>query len=118
MKTVLIIDDVADVADALQMCLKHSGYSVSIALTADQGLELARRIRPDFILLDYILRGSLGSSDFLNKLKAENIPSKVILMSGISNPAQKAIQLGIPNSIQKPFEPDKLISMLDALKEL
>ena len=109
MPSILVVDDDADTAEALRLTLTYSGYLVQVAETTDGALAAFRRSRPDFILLDYILKGSLGASDFVSKVREENFQGKIILMSGISDPAQKAIQLGLQASIKKPFETDQLL---------
>src|SRR4051794_5659897 len=49
---VLVIDDDRDTRTILEMTLSFAGYEVSLAGDGYQGLQLARRDRPDVILLD------------------------------------------------------------------
>jgi len=115
MQSVLIIDDDKDTTDIMRMSLEFCGYKVSIAENTDDGLSNARSSRPDLILLDYMLPGTLGAGDLVAQLKTEKIPSKILLMSGIGDHTEKAQQLGINASIQKPFDPDLLIAKLKEL---
>jgi len=50
--TILIVDDDRSVADTFARMLKLEGFEVATALSADDGLELANRVRPDAIILD------------------------------------------------------------------
>jgi len=115
MKTILIVDDHQDTCDVLKLTLEHSGYTVFTATDGETAVALSRRHRPTFILLDYILDGALASSNVIDILKSEGIPSHVVLMSGIGDPKQKAIQLGAKHALKKPFDPEALYAVLDML---
>jgi hypothetical protein len=52
----------------------------------------------------------------VDTLRAEGIPSHVVLVTGIGDPKQKAIQLGVKYSLQKPFVPEALYALLDDMK--
>jgi CheY-like chemotaxis protein len=116
MKTVLIVDDHQDTCDVLRLTLESAGYTVFTATNGLAAIALARRHRPTFILLDYLLEGALGSSNVVDSLKADGIQSHVVLVTGIGDPKQKAIQLGLRYALQKPFEPDSLYALLDQMK--
>ena len=51
-RTILIVDDDRSVADTFARMLKLEGFGVVTALSAESGLELADRTRPDAIILD------------------------------------------------------------------
>lgn len=59
-KKVLVIDDSATIRKLVDTQLSSAGYSVILAPTAEEGLELAEEIRPDLILLDHQLPGTTG----------------------------------------------------------
>src|SRR4249920_1852006 len=50
--TILIVEDEADVADLLRYNLTKAGFGVLIASDGLKGLEIARKNRPDLIVLD------------------------------------------------------------------
>ena len=50
--TILIVDDDKAVADTFARMLKLEGFGVATALSAETGLELAERLRPQAIILD------------------------------------------------------------------
>ena len=54
-KKVLIIEDEPDIAEALQARLSVEGYVVSIANDGQKGIEAARKLMPDLIILDVML---------------------------------------------------------------
>ena len=77
-KRILIIDDNADVADALGVWLKISGHEVTIARTAEQALAIAPTAKPDVILLDIGLPDLDGFSLARELRKIPNIPKFLI----------------------------------------
>ena len=54
-KKILVVDDEPDICTLLSEGLKHAGYDVVTATTGIDGLELARKQRPDLIVLDICL---------------------------------------------------------------
>ena len=54
-KTVLIIDDDSDYVRAIQALLESSGYKVRSATNGRDGLQLAKTLEPDMILLDVMM---------------------------------------------------------------
>lgn len=51
-RTILIVDDDRSVADTFARMLKLEGFEVATAQSADEGLALASKVRPDAIILD------------------------------------------------------------------
>lgn len=56
MKTILIVDDDADFAEALASYLQASGFKVIEARDGTEGLRMARIARPDLIVMDVVMR--------------------------------------------------------------
>ncbi len=54
-KTVLIIDDDSDFVRAVQALLESSGYKVRSAMNGREGLQLAKTLQPDLVLLDVMM---------------------------------------------------------------
>jgi CheY-like chemotaxis protein len=57
---VLVVDDIRDVADALRELLELSGYTVAVAFSGPEALEVARQFRPEVVLCDLGLPGMDG----------------------------------------------------------
>ena len=83
-KSVLIIDDDVDLIEAMRMILEQSDYHVDAAFSTEEGLEAARRSRPDLIILD-VMFGSTNDPNgfaFAVQLKHDKSLAPVpILMS-------------------------------------
>ena len=59
-RTILIVDDEEDIVDLLQYNLEKEGYDTAAATNGIEGIELARQIRPDLIILDIMMPGMDG----------------------------------------------------------
>jgi CheY-like chemotaxis protein len=60
-KKVLIVEDETDVADYLEMLLRDAGYQTLAAHDGAEGIELARREKPDLVTLDIVMPESTGA---------------------------------------------------------
>ena len=110
--SVLVIDDDPAAQGLMNAYLTRAGYSVTIASGGTEGLELARKARPDIITLDVMMPRVDGWS-VLSSLKADTrlagIP--VIVISMVENESM-AYSLGAARYMAKPVNRDRLISVL------
>ena len=97
MKKILFIEDEAALQKTLGEVLRGSGYEVISALNGDLGLSLAKKEKPDLILLDLILP-KMDGLQVLSKLRAEeatkDIPVIVLTNVEDTEKIEKAIELG------------------------
>jgi len=110
---ILVIDDSPTIRKMVECHLSQAGYRVALAPDAEQGLELARTIAPDLILLDHQLPGTTGDQVCRRLLQGEvtsQIP--VVISSAMRNRAfaQYTEFPNIVDQIPKPFTPDLLKS--------
>ena len=112
---VLAIDDDPDVLDLMTEKLAGSGYTVVTAKTGDEGLRLAKDLRPDAITLD-IMMPRLDGWQVLRNLKeapeTRNIP--VVIVSILENKSL-GFSLGAAEYLVKPVTRDRLLDVLDRL---
>ena len=110
---ILVIDDSQTIRKLVECHLSQAGYRVAMAADAEQGLELARTIQPQLILLDHQLPGTTGDEVCRKLLEGESttrIP--VVISSALRNRAY-AHYTEYPNvidQIPKPFTPELLKS--------
>jgi DNA-binding response OmpR family regulator len=110
---VLIIDDSLTIRKLVECHLSQAGYRVAMAPDAEQGLELARTLTPQLILLDHQLPGTTGDEvcrTLLENEQTAKIP--VVISSALRNRAY-AKYTDYPNvidQIPKPFTPELLKS--------
>jgi len=103
---ILVIDDNPEVVDILATCLREEGYGVLGALTGEEGLKDFILSRPDLVLLDIALPGGMDGIELLKRIHSVNPTSKVIIVTGNTNPtlARESLDLGALAYIDKPFD--------------
>ena len=57
---VLVVDDEPDILETLEFSLARRGFDVATAIDGLEGLEKAKRLPPDFMILDVMLPGCNG----------------------------------------------------------
>jgi len=110
---ILIIDDSHTIRKMVECHLSQAGYRIAMAVDAEQGLELARSVRPQLILLDHQLPGTTGVDVCRRLLEAESTASiPVIISSAMRNRAfaQYAEYPNVVDQVPKPFTPELLKS--------
>jgi signal transduction histidine kinase len=109
--TVLVIDDTPINQKILTDILGEEGYALKFAPDGELGLDLARRLKPDLVLLDLVLPGIMGT-DVLAILKRELPETMVILTTayGSEETAIKALRAGVNDYIinKRPFDADEV----------
>ncbi len=105
MSRILIVDDEASVCWALREYLSDEGHGVSIAATAEEGLELARDTRLDAIVLDVRLPGMDGLTA-LRAFREAGGRAPVIVVTAFGNldTAVRAMEGGAFDYLVKPFD--------------
>jgi DNA-binding response OmpR family regulator len=106
-KHLLVIDDEADLVTLLESRLKHSGYEVSSAGSAAEGVAAARSNRPDLILLDVSLPDSDGF-DVCKRLRSDastrRIPVIMLTARGTATDEVLGLELGADDYVTKPYD--------------
>ncbi|WP_455198751.1 ATP-binding response regulator [Kaarinaea lacus] len=109
--TVLTIDDDPNVQDLMQRVYNREGFRSVSAKSGAEGLELARKLKPDMITLDIMMPGMDGW-EVLKKLKEDeelcDIP--VIMVSIVENKPM-ALDVGALASLTKPIAWDRLLDL-------
>ena len=112
---VLLIEDNLDTAEALKMLLELSGHIVTVAHSGSEGIEQARRHRPQVVVCDIGLPGANGY-DVARALRSdpENHSTYMIAMTGYGGDEDKrmAIAAGFDQHLTKPIAIDALEHLL------
>lgn len=118
---ILVIDDERELVKAVEVRLKASGYQMVSAYDGPEGLEKARQVIPDIILLDIVMPTMNGYEVCMELMKdptTKDIPIVVISASQQSELETKCRELGITHFITKPFETTDLTNMIyEIIKE-
>lgn len=110
---ILIIDDEIKLTRSLAFALRQSGFECLESHNGTTGLNLARKERPDLVLLDVRMPGVSGI-EVLAVLKDEMPNLPVIVMSALdaTQDAVKAVKLGAVDYLGKPFDMGDLIALI------
>jgi two-component system, OmpR family, response regulator MtrA len=113
--TVLICDDEAALRELVRVSIDDD-YQFVEAEDGIQALELARRIRPDLVILDLMMPGRNGL-DVLADIRADAALEKirVIVLTAQPESADQAWELGADDVIVKPFLPEELAATVRSL---
>ncbi len=115
---ILVIDDEANMLDALRLNLEQSGYSVSTAKTGQEGVALFDNGDYDLVVCDLQLPDMEGI-DVMKKVKEKRPSIEVIIISGYGSvsKAVDATKAGAFHFVEKPFEFDALQLLIDRALE-
>jgi DNA-binding response OmpR family regulator len=113
---ILIIDDEPELVKAVEVRLKASGYDVEVAYDGKAGIDKAKEVRPDLILLDFVMP-SMDGYEVARELMAnrgiKQIPIIVLTASQQRDLKIKFRELGITAFLVKPFETRDLLDMVN-----
>lgn len=108
-KHVLIVDDEDDIREVARLSLEMTeGWRVSTATCGTVGAELARREKPDAILLDVMMPDKDGPSTLRELQRSEEtrlIPVIFLTAKVQGADRRKFLELGVQGIIAKPFDP-------------
>ncbi|MGH2484908.1 MAG: response regulator transcription factor [Ktedonobacterales bacterium] len=112
MKTVLVVDDQANVRRLIRDYLTQEGFRVVEAENGRQGLLVARREQPNVILLD-IMMPEMGGYEFLRAYLPEG-KAPIILLTAKQEESDKVLglELGADDYITKPFGMRELVARI------
>jgi DNA-binding response OmpR family regulator len=115
MATILLIEDEATLSEALRYNLEREGYSVVTAADGVQGLDLARRERPDLIVLDVMLPRLDGFSVCRILRQESDIP--IIMLTARQDEVDRiaGLELGADDYVSKPFSLGELLARVRAI---
>jgi len=115
-KTILIVEDDSVTRRALKRLLQVEGWKTIEAENGVQGLRIFRSQLPEIILTDIVMPGFDGF--FLTAvIKSISPQSPVVIMTGLTDAELngKPHHLGISALLRKPFEPEELLDVLNAV---
>ena len=115
MRTVLLVDDEPEIVRIVGDYLERSGFHVLSAGDGPAALALARRQRPDLVVLDLTLP-SLDGLDVARELRRDGqVP--IIMLTARSEEADRVagLELGADDYVAKPFSPRELVARVRAV---
>jgi CheY-like chemotaxis protein len=116
--SILVVDDDPEIVSMLSTRLTKRGYNVSTAADGHRALELAKRERPDIVLLDVMMPGKSGW-EVARALKQDPVTQsiKIVMVTAIGESVNELTSplYGADAHLDKPFEFEKLEKIIAGL---
>lgn len=117
-RRVLVADDDPRVIELLRITLSNSGYEVLSALDGREALEVAKKQKPDLVILDVKMPKATGFEvcESLKGNGAEDCPP-IILISGQADASSRlqGLTTGADDFLTKPFSPKELLAKMEKI---
>jgi CheY-like chemotaxis protein len=110
-KSVLIVDDEADLRDSLRELLEEEGYSVEVAADGREALDRLSAIRPCVVILDLIMP-IMSGNEVYDAMQADPTLATIPVIVATSDPSRSPSGLPI---MKKPVNIPRLIKLVSEL---
>jgi two-component system alkaline phosphatase synthesis response regulator PhoP len=115
MSRLLVVEDEAGIAFALEADLRAEGYDVVVATTGDEAMRTVGAGSVDLVLLDVMLPGKDGF-EVCREMRRSGVRAPIIMLTAKAQEAEKVmgLELGADDYITKPFSPRELRARVKA----
>jgi CheY-like chemotaxis protein len=115
-KTILVVDDELANAEVLSLILEEEGYRVFCASNGRQGLDRVAEVRPDLVVLDFMMP-VMNGADVGRALRAspETRHIRILMNSSMSEEAVRAHFDGYDHFLRKPYNIDVALEVIQRL---
>ena len=116
MSRILVVEDNEDLAFGLRKVLEFEGYEVEVAGEGEAGLDSARDVPPDLLILDIMLPRKSGF-DVLRELRSSGHRFPVLILTARSQESDVVLgfDFGADDYVTKPFSTAELLARVRAL---
>jgi two-component system, cell cycle response regulator len=115
-RQILVVDDSALARKLVEHTLLRDAYSVLLAESGQEALELFEKHRPALVITDWLMPGFSGV-ELCGRIRAESRGpyTHIILLTGVSDKAElvKALRAGADDYLTKPFHPEELLARVE-----
>ncbi len=111
----LIIDDEPAITETLEAKFRKEGFSTFVADSAEEGMRLFKRVKPDLIILDIMLPNRSGF-DLCRAVRKE-FATPIIFVSARADEGDriKGLEMGADDYVTKPFNMSELVARVKAI---
>jgi DNA-binding response OmpR family regulator len=112
---ILIVEDRPEIRRLIRVTVQLEDYEVLEADTGDTGLAMALELKPDLVLLDIMMPGSLDGMSVCRAIKRSAAPPKVLLLTAMRGRqhVSEGREAGADAYLLKPFSPLELIDIIN-----
>jgi DNA-binding response OmpR family regulator len=114
-KQILVIEDDLNTANLIVLYLKREGFGALQAGNGEAGLALAKRQRPDLVILDLMLPRMDGWEVCRQLRKTSEVPVIMLTARGEEMDRVSGLTLGADDYMVKPFSPRELVARVKAV---
>lgn len=117
--SILLVDDEAVITTQLEERLTRMGYAVvGRAASGEEGVEMARRLRPDLILMDIVMPGEMDGIDATEIIGREMaIPVVFLTAYGDDRYIERAKKVNPEGYIIKPYQENEIKAVIEIVME-
>ena len=118
MAHILIVDDSPTDVRVFTTLLEKAGHRVSSAATAEQGIEMARSMRPDLVIMDVIMPGMNGfqaTRTLSRDPGTQNVPVLIITTKSMETDRVWGLRQGARDFLTKPVGEKELLARIQNL---
>jgi DNA-binding response OmpR family regulator len=116
--TVLVVDDDPVILKLLEVNFEMEGFQVVRAADGAEGLERAREVHPDIVILDVMMPRMTGyevAKALREDVGTAHIPIIFVTARAQSTDVERGLELGVDDYVTKPFDPLDLIARVNTL---
>lgn len=112
---ILVVEDETKLARFIELELGYEGYQVSVAADGFAGLAVARQVKPDLIILDWMLPG-LSGLELCRRLRTTGEKVPIVLLTAKDEIGDRVAGLdaGADDYVVKPFSIEELLARVRA----
>lgn len=112
---ILIVDDEPAILETVENKFRKEGFSTFVADSAEEGMRLYRRIKPDLVILDIMLPQRSGY-DFCRAVRKDsNTPIMFLSAKAEDDDRIKGLEMGADDYVVKPFNLSELAARVKAI---
>ena len=117
-KRLLLVEDDRPLAELVRFHFDRAGYDVTRTGDGEEALILAEEVRPDLVILDWMIEGISGI-EVCRRLRRRpataNLPIIMLTARGEENDRVRGLETGADDYLTKPFSPKELVARAGAV---
>jgi len=111
-ETILVVDDEPQIRRVMRSTLSAHGYLITEAKTGEEGVESARKERPDLVLLDINMPGMGGLEACKEIRRSSDAPIIMLTVRNAERDKVMALDAGADDYVVKPFGIEELLARI------
>lgn len=118
MSRVLVVEDESAIAELISLNLRHAGYEVTLAASAEQAQAAVDGVLPDLVLLDWMLPGASGltlARRWRSDPRTKAVPIIMLTARGDEADRVAGLDAGADDYMAKPFSTKEMLARIRAV---